>query len=608
MSPKRFKHFVAAAPIMVLVASHVFAQNPLGQRVDWIGPVGVEALWNEIDNGLEDGANWQDYGFGNNQPNRLAPTPEYASISTTGGTGRAVINAAIGPRPTDIILGQDSGTAGTLIVRNGGSITVQGNGLGNGELVVGAAGTGNLGLEDDMGTVSVARYTQGNNGLLVARLGGAGTFAQHVQSTGGIALGGRLLVEQLAGSDFTLSAGNSWTLISGSPVTGTFGTIDVDPQLLASPGQTIAVSTAGNAVTLSVGQRLVLNVDRYSGAASLVNESGHTIDIDLVEYTLASTAGNLNSSNARWQSFADDPAKPNWIEAGANSFTLSEVNAGARLVAPSGFGHDFGTPFQVDAQAPRGAARVDLSGVSFVYADADTGVQINAAINVVGAFNDMALVIDPDTGRAAIQNQYSQPIDLISYTISSASGSLLPGTFAGIQGGNGPDWYEANWTTSNLSEAVGSLATPSLGSFESLDLGVAWDSALGERDLTFQYQDPITGQLLSGVVYYGDLVTPVAAIGGDYNGDGVVDAADYSVWRDSLGSDATALAAGTRNPANSGLVNADDYTFWRAHFGSTAPTALSAAPTVVPEPSACLLLVACSLLAGRAAWPSARDR
>jgi hypothetical protein len=594
MSFKRITPLLALVLLSSFATSEVSGQNPLGQRVNWIGTVGVEELWNEA-GGLGDGANWEDYGFGNNQPSRLAPTPEYASISTTGGIGRAVVNAAIGPQPTDIILGQDSGTAGTLIVRDGGSITVQSNGSGNGELIVGAGGTGNLGLEDDMGTVSVQRYTQGNNGLLVARLSGTGTFTQRVQSSGGISLDGRLLVEQLAGSNFKLSTGNSWTLISGSPVTGTFDQITVAPELLSSPGQTLAVSTTGNAVTMSVSQRLVLNVDRFTGAATLVNEAGHNVNIDLVEYTLASTAGNLNGSNGRWKSFDDDPSKPNWFEAGATEFALSEVNGGARLVAASGFQHDFGTPFDVNPSAPIGSSRVDLSGVSFLYADPDTGAQQSAAINIVGAANDMALVVNPDTGNATIQNQFGQAIDFISYTISSASGSLLPNSFGGVEGGNGPDWFEANWTTSNLSEAIGGAPAESLSFLESLDLGVAWDAAAGVRDLTFSYQDPTTGQLISGFVYYGDVVESPGAVGGDYNGDGIVNLADYTVWRDNLGGNASALAAGTRNPSNSGPVGASDYAFWKSNFGNSALGGLNAATATVPEPATCVMLVAGAL-------------
>jgi pimeloyl-ACP methyl ester carboxylesterase len=67
----------------------------------------------------------------------------------------------------------------------------------------------------------------------------------------------------------------------------------------------------------------------------------------------------------------------------------------------------------------------------------------------------------------------------------------------------------------------------------------------------------------------------------DFSGDGVVDAADYVMWRKGLGTDYTQ----------------NDYDVWRAHFGETAdggsagyPLGASAqSPPAVPEPSAFLL-------------------
>lgn len=52
---------------------------------------------------------------------------------------------------------------------------------------------------------------------------------------------------------------------------------------------------------------------------------------------------------------------------------------------------------------------------------------------------------------------------------------------------------------------------------------------------------------------------------GDYNGDTVVDAADYTVWRDNLGS---GFALPNRDPANTGNVSQADYDSWKANFGS----------------------------------------
>ena len=54
---------------------------------------------------------------------------------------------------------------------------------------------------------------------------------------------------------------------------------------------------------------------------------------------------------------------------------------------------------------------------------------------------------------------------------------------------------------------------------------------------------------------------------GDYNGDGVVDAADYTVWRDTFGQMGPALAAdGDRDQT----VGPGDYETWKQNFGSAA--------------------------------------
>lgn len=76
----------------------------------------------------------------------------------------------------------------------------------------------------------------------------------------------------------------------------------------------------------------------------------------------------------------------------------------------------------------------------------------------------------------------------------------------------------------------------------------------------------------------------VAPIAGDYNGDGVVDAADYTVWRDSFGSASNLVADGDGN----GIVGQPDYLIWRDNFGQGAQAASS---NLVPEPSTMLLLL-----------------
>jgi hypothetical protein len=65
---------------------------------------------------------------------------------------------------------------------------------------------------------------------------------------------------------------------------------------------------------------------------------------------------------------------------------------------------------------------------------------------------------------------------------------------------------------------------------------------------------------------------------GDYNIDGIVNAADYVLWRESFGSTSDLRADGNRN----NVVDQADYDVWRANFGETAQSA-DVGPTGVDD-------------------------
>ena len=80
-----------------------------------------------------------------------------------------------------------------------------------------------------------------------------------------------------------------------------------------------------------------------------------------------------------------------------------------------------------------------------------------------------------------------------------------------------------------------------------------------------------------------------AGVVGDYNGDDVVNAADYTVWRDNLGA---SLTLPNEDPSvTPGEVTAEDYDVWKANFGQSANAALATSlkGSAVPEPEAMLL-------------------
>ncbi|TWT90516.1 hypothetical protein Mal64_09070 [Pseudobythopirellula maris] len=84
----------------------------------------------------------------------------------------------------------------------------------------------------------------------------------------------------------------------------------------------------------------------------------------------------------------------------------------------------------------------------------------------------------------------------------------------------------------------------------------------------------------------------VETLTGDYNGDGVVGAADFTVWRDSYLQNVPA-GSGADGDGN-GVVNELDYVLWVQHFGDT----LDEPSASVPEPTA-LGLAVMGLLAAR---------
>jgi hypothetical protein len=85
-------------------------------------------------------------------------------------------------------------------------------------------------------------------------------------------------------------------------------------------------------------------------------------------------------------------------------------------------------------------------------------------------------------------------------------------------------------------------------------------------------------------------IMELSPLPGDYNGNGVVDAADYVVWRKTLGQSGQRLAA---DGNGNGQIDSGDYDFWKAHFGQTVPSvsagAANKANSAVPEPASLIL-------------------
>lgn len=203
----------------------------------------------------------------------------------------------------------------------------------------------------------------------------------------------------------------------------------------------------------------------------------------------------------------------------------------------------------------------------------------------------------PLTGEVRFHNIDPTAVAFVYYSITSnTSGALNPSSSAwksitenydaptGPTPGNGfidatHEWTKLSATTTELTEGVFTGPGGSLPAFRSVSLGSAWNpNVVPYSNLAFDVRQP-DGQQIA--------VNVKRALDGDYNGDLVVDAADYTIWRQNFGSTTALDADGNLN----GIVDSADYTVWRANFGKfVSGSSLLLQAGSVPEPGAVTLV------------------
>lgn len=200
----------------------------------------------------------------------------------------------------------------------------------------------------------------------------------------------------------------------------------------------------------------------------------------------------------------------------------------------------------------------------FPFASGDARLTIYST--TAGGFPDASLGFVTISAAAVPASPEYVPVDLTSLNITIAANEVL--AFGVKNTGSGP------YLMPSVSPPP---ATYGGGHGVRRTLNVPpgpWQLYVPERDFGFRtYVEPA-----------------VAMIPGDYNSDGTVDAADYTVWRDNLGG-LTSLA----NDDTAG-VGPDDYDRWQTHFGEpSTPGAGASANVAVPEPATIVLILMCAM-------------
>jgi len=198
----------------------------------------------------------------------------------------------------------------------------------------------------------------------------------------------------------------------------------------------------------------------------------------------------------------------------------------------------------------------------------------------------VSVEIDATTGQAKLVNH--QALDLVfdHYEITSESGGLNP-DWLGIDGETSPG---EGWDRAGASDEfhLAELYLPEGGwqlpAFGEVPIGQAFVPSSGTEGFALTI-GLANGASLSGPAEF--VSSP--GLAGDYNNDGAVNAADYTVWRNHLGQTFDLLNEDP-NDANPGVVDQDDYTFWKSRFGMTLGSG-SLSNAAVPEPASLLMML-----------------
>jgi T5SS/PEP-CTERM-associated repeat protein len=197
--------------------------------------------------------------------------------------------------------------------------------------------------------------------------------------------------------------------------------------------------------------------------------------------------------------------------------------------------------FHDSVSAESGTITVFPGSKAIFLEDLELGEMAVLRANVAGTDDDTGFGVIEVVGNLALGDGG------LEVAVDAAYAPQVGDTFPLITAGGG------------ISGSLSLAATPSLPGV------LAWDLDIGATQV---------------------VVSVIPALAGDYNASGVVDAADYVVWRKLLNQAGAGLAA---DGDDNNVVNAADFDLWRTNYGRAIDSSAAGA-AAVPEPTAALLL------------------
>lgn len=497
----------------------------------------------------------------------------------------------------NVVVGSSSGV-GSLSVLPGGTLTIDGtlasgSSIGN-SVVVGGSGAGTATLSAAVVTSNslIEVYPNANfdvTGPLGFSSSGNSEYRVNVSGNnmnGKIVAGGNATLNgqlSLNFDSYSPTLGHNWTVIEANSFSGSFNEVSVSGANLPFNQQFVFTQSAGaestTALKVGVEEVLVLQVNRDTGTATITHPGSGTINFD--GYYVGSKGNLLSDDPNNWDSLSESGQYgADWFEEAQRTDNVGEVKVGSDAT--------FGSIIELGNiyNALAGEFAQDVDDLEFVTRRSSDGAELRGVVQYTGTkANTLVLQVDPSgSGDAYLRNTSQTTVQIDSYEILSETGSLDATGLTGIDNA-GTDWIAGlSNDDQEIREFNQSFANPflTLPPLAAINLGAIFDG--GDQDLDFNFLQFGESTASEGLVVYEEY-TPPTGLPGDFNEDDVVNLADYTVWRNNLGS-----SSSLPNDGDLGTpISADHYALWKSQFGQAALGALELSNSQVPEPASLIL-------------------
>ncbi len=620
-----YDHGAAAAPLVIdgatpadsptLRLSGNFAVNDVTSIT--VGSINRGALVLDGGRSVSIGANQLAIGTGILSNGSVAVSGNGSSLSTTGTIAVGGMGILSGGSGTLTIGAGSVVSSASLVLFNGGVVNLEG-----GRLVVGGLTLFGDEVNFNSGEIAFTTATNLSDSLLDALLGASHILSadQRLSTTSS-----SLTFE----APFTVSGGD----VSAATSITNAGTMQIDAGSL----------TATTTLTNNSGQLLTVSGTATLLAGSGINNNG-TMKLD--DNLVATGGGTLTNNGTVRGSGLIGNSLTN------NSSGQVQATTGKRLEFQASANTNSGSISFVGGEIVFTGSLTNSAGTGLV-AGGDAILRVNGGLtnlgslavsfgnnNVFGDINNTGSVVVTGGAHATFYDDVTQNGTFIVRKIgSTTSTAVVLGAFTGAGGssGGGDIFFEGDLRPGNSAATVNFANNITLGPAVTLQIelggttpGAQFDQAHVTGDLmldgtlsvalinafsptagnSFDILDwgtlagtfatlelpPLGAGLMWNASQLYTLGSLNVALAGDYNQNGIVDAADYAVWRNTLGDVGTGLAA---DGDSDGTVDNDDYTVWRSHFGQTAASgagATGSASPAVPEPAG--FIMACCAVFG----------